>query len=68
MSGTKNNIDKLVKLILRLNIALAKAAENSDQWHKLKDEIAKTDKKIDEKVYRLYGLTEEEMEIIEGNI
>ncbi|NOR45339.1 MAG: hypothetical protein GQ534_07100 [Candidatus Delongbacteria bacterium] len=29
-------------------------------------EIAKTDEEIDEMVYRLYGLTEEEVEIVEG--
>jgi len=28
--------------------------------------IAKTDKKIDEEVYKLYGLTEEEIKIVEG--
>jgi len=27
--------------------------------------IAKTDKKIDEEVYRFYGLTEEEIKIVE---
>ena len=31
----------------------------------IKDEIAKTDKKIDEEVYKLYGLTEEEMGVVE---
>ena len=36
------------------------------RWQKLKDEIAKTDKKIDEEVYNLYGLTEEEIKIVEG--
>jgi type I restriction-modification system DNA methylase subunit len=39
--------------------------ENSNEWKRLKSEIEKTDKKIDEEVYKLYGLTEEEIEIIE---
>lgn len=35
-------------------------------WHKLKSEIEKTDKKIDEEVYKLYGLTPEEIKTVEG--
>ncbi len=67
--GTKNQQEKiteLVKKILSLNRKLREVAENSDQWYKIKDEIVKTDKKIDEEVYKLYGLTEEEKKIIEG--
>jgi len=33
----------------------------------LKNEIDKTDKEIDQMVYQLYGLTEEEIKIVEGN-
>ncbi|MCD6654247.1 MAG: BREX-1 system adenine-specific DNA-methyltransferase PglX [Sulfurovum sp.] len=33
---------------------------------KLKDEIAKTDKEIDEMVYKLYDLSEDEIKIVEG--
>jgi len=33
---------------------------------RLKDEIAKTDKEIDEMVYRLYDLSEDEIRIVEG--
>ena len=50
---------------MKLSIELAGAIENSDQWQKIKDEITKTDKKIDQEVYKLYGLTEEEIAIIE---
>jgi hypothetical protein len=32
----------------------------------LKSEIDKTDKEIDRMVYELYGLTEEEVKIVEG--
>ena len=56
----------LVDIILALNKELRKSTENSDQWHKIKDEIAKTDKKIDQKVYELYGLTEEERKVVGG--
>ena len=40
--------------------------ENSNEWQKIKDEIAKTDKKIDEEVYKLYGLTKEEIGVVNG--
>ena len=32
----------------------------------VKSEIEKTDKKIDEEVYKLYGLAEEEIKIVEN--
>jgi len=32
----------------------------------LKSEIEKTDKKIDEEVYKLYGLTPEEIKIVKS--
>mgnify|MGYP001608190191 FL=1 len=35
---------------------------------KLEEEIKKTDKEIDEIVYKLYGITEEEKKIIEENL
>ncbi|MEK7077996.1 MAG: N-6 DNA methylase [Patescibacteria group bacterium] len=45
---------------------LFKTPENSERWNAIKSEIEKTDRKIDEEVYNLYGLTEEEIEIIEN--
>ena len=35
------------------------------EYNEVKEEIEKTDKEIDQKVYELYGLTEEEIAIIE---
>ena len=35
------------------------------EYNAIKKEIEKTDKEIDEKVYELYGLTEEEIKSIE---
>ncbi|MEK7540697.1 MAG: N-6 DNA methylase [Patescibacteria group bacterium] len=61
--------DELVKLadkMLKLNEDLQKIAENSDKWNSIKSEIEKTDKKIDAEVYRLYGLTAEEIKIVEN--
>lgn len=40
--------------------------ENKKKALALKAEIDKTDKEIDQMVYELYGLTEEEIQIISG--
>lgn len=58
----------LVDKLTDLNKEFKGLAENSDQWHKIKDEIAKTDQKIDQEVYKLYGLTDEEIKIVEGKM
>ncbi len=42
-------------------------AEQKKKAMELKNEIEKTDKEIDRMVYVLYGLTEEEVKIVEGN-
>jgi len=56
----------LAKQTIKLQNELRKSAENCEKWKKLKTEIERTDKKIDEEVYKLYGLSEEEIKIIEG--
>lgn len=56
----------LVDKILNLNKELQETAENSDKWKQLSTEIERTDKKIDEEVYKLYDLTEDEIKIIEN--
>jgi type I restriction-modification system DNA methylase subunit len=40
--------------------------EHSNDWERIKSEIEKTDRKIDEAVYQLYGLTPEEIAVVEG--
>ena len=40
--------------------------EQKEKVQALKSEIDKTDKEIDQLVYQLYGLTEEEIKIVEG--
>jgi len=59
-------IIQLVDKILKLNKELKELTENSEKWNSLKREIEKVDKKIEEDVYKLYGLTEEEIKIIEN--
>jgi len=55
----------LVDKMLKLNKELQKVTENSEKWNSMKSEIEKTDKKIDQEVYKMYGLTEEEIKKIE---
>ncbi len=38
-----------------------------EEYEKLEKKIKETDKEIDKKVYALYGLTEEEIKVVEGN-
>ena len=54
-------VDKIMKLKNELRIS----SENSNEWLKIKEEIEKTDRQIDEEVYKLYGLTEEEVKVVE---
>ncbi|MDP3764568.1 MAG: N-6 DNA methylase [bacterium] len=56
----------LVDNILLLNKELHEVEKNSNEYNKIKSEIEKTDKKIDVEVYKLYGLTEEEIKIVKG--
>jgi len=42
--------------------------EQKQKAQKLKAEIDKTDREIDQMVYKLYGLTEEEIGIVEGSV
>ena len=55
----------LVDKMLELQKEFHSAEKNSNKWELLKSEIEKTDKKIDEEVYKLYGLTPEEIKIVE---
>jgi len=55
----------LVEKMLELHKQLQKASFASQQ-EPIRRHIAATDKKIDELVYKLYGLTEEEIRVVEG--
>jgi len=41
-------------------------SKNTDKWHSLKAEIEKVEQQIDNEIYKLYGLTYEEIKIIEA--
>ena len=57
----------LVDKMLKLNKQLQSIPENSDKWDSVKKEIKKTDKEINERVFELYGLGEEEIKVVEKN-
>lgn len=60
-------IIKLVKDMLMLKRELKKITENSNKWNDLIVQIEKTNKQIDQLIYKLYGLTEEETMVIQNN-
>ena len=60
--------DKMVSLVERM-LALHKslsAARNPSEQDRLAREVQSTDGEIDRLVYELYGLSEEEIRIVEG--
>jgi methylase of polypeptide subunit release factors len=57
---------ELADKILDLNKQLQSIPEHSNKWDSVKKEIEKTDREIDERVYELYGLGEEEKKVVEG--
>ena len=62
----KAKIIRLCKKYLDLVQVSFKIEKDSNKWISIKDEIEKLDKKIDEEVYKLYGLSPEEIAIVEG--
>ena len=63
----QKNIGRLVDKITNLNNDLNSAHKGSNEWSLINSEIERIDKKIDEEVYRLYGLTPEEIKIVEAS-
>ena len=60
---------KFVEKILSLNEQLNKIGDKKTiQSKKIEDEIDKTNKEIDEIVYKIYGITNQEKEIIEKSL
>jgi methylase of polypeptide subunit release factors len=59
-------IMELVSKLIKSKSDLQKMAEGSNKWIQLKDEADIFNKKIDQIVYKLYSLTPEEIDIVEG--
>jgi len=62
-----NKMVKLVERMLDLNKQLA-AAKIPDEKTRIQRQIDATDKQIDQLVYELYNLTDEEIAIVEGRV
>lgn len=62
----QKEISNLVSKMINLQKELQKLPENSSKHDSVKSEIEKIDHKIDQEIYKLYGLTLEEIKIIEG--
>ncbi len=60
-----NALVRFVEKILEFHKQLAKAKFDSEK-EPIERQIKATDKKIDQLVYQLYGLTEEEIRVVEG--
>ncbi|RLJ07848.1 MAG: hypothetical protein DRP16_02615, partial [Candidatus Aenigmatarchaeota archaeon] len=58
-------VDKMLSLNKRLNEI---GDKRTDERARIEEEIKKTDKEIDELVYKIYGITEKEKKVIEGSL
>lgn len=63
--ATHDTLAKLVETMLSTKASLAEAQTDKDQNY-YKAKCAGLDRQIDELVYELYGLTAEEIKIVEG--
>jgi hypothetical protein len=61
-----DKLSELVRQIIRFNKSLSELNDKkTDEKIKLEEEISKTDVRIDELVYKIYGITTEEKKVIE---
>jgi len=65
-STDKERHDKMVSLVERMLDLYKKTPNTPQEQEMVKREIESTDKAIDKLVYELYGLTEDEIKIVEG--
>ncbi len=62
----QERIVMMVDTIIVCNAKFNKTSENTDKWHSLKKEVGSLEKQIDQEIYKLYGLTDEEIKVIEN--
>ena len=62
----QEKIAKKVQTMLELQKELKATSTNTDKHNSLKRDIEKLDREIDEAIYKLYGLTAEEIGTIEN--
>jgi hypothetical protein len=63
-----DHLVSLVNEVTRLNEELQSLSPNTDTYDNLKKEAEMVDGMIDGEVYKLYGLTDEEIKTIENSI
>lgn len=63
----QNDFIELIDRVKKLSLSLFKITENSENWNSIQTEIERTNNKINQEVYKLYGLTEKEIDVIEKN-
>jgi len=65
----EEKMNKLVDEMLLLNKRLNEIGDKkTDERARIEDEIKKTDGEIDQLVYKLYGLTKEEIDIVKESL
>lgn len=62
---TQDKITLIVDKITKLYQDFRNTSANTDKWYSLKNEIEKLEREIDEVIYKLYGLTNEEIKTVE---
>ena len=62
----QNEIASLVDKATKLYQDFRNTSENTDKWHSLKIEIEKLEREINEAIYKIYELTNEEIKTIEA--
>ena len=69
LESTQKSIVKLVDKMLSLNNRLNEIGDKkTDEMYKIEEEIKNIDYQIDDLVYTIYGITEDEKEIIESSL
>ena len=66
-SAEKTQHDQMIALVERMLAPHRQYPSTPGEKTMLEREIASTDRQIDALVYELYGLSEEEIKIVEGN-
>lgn len=62
----QEKIALLVEDVMKLYHNVRNTPQKTDKWYSLNYEIGKSEKEIDKNFFKLYGLTNEEIEIIES--
>ena len=59
------NVEEIVSEILNLNKLLMSKLKNTDDYNKIQEEIIKKENQIDSIVYKIYNLTDKEIDTVE---